>query len=476
MPARKKKPKSWVNPCKAKDPPCVCADANCGHHCCAIVRDHTRKTNLGKLARAREIFSPGTPAWKDVTRQMVSYGHDASDDECRDLEDEFSRVSPPDPVAALTAGLDKTLRSQEREQDLNRLVATIPALNRATDANLAMKFFYSVQCEARADDAELRFKAAIQKCTVPRFTRILRACDYTVTAWDSACEKILRSIDTHYLASAKASLTKAMTQHDTEDPSLYADRVMMSIDVYRHFAGLANKTVDAEELARAWVNGLANDTVRMSASVAVSARTTYDIVDALEVARVAHSSCAPVARDGVPLKSAVPAAPEMDNTFVQQYMDTAVSQMEARLAAMTAESSGRTMTGSVGAPTKYPCVAPVCKGALHRFVDCPVRQQCKHCPRPGHHSEGCFTAYPRKDFRNSADYRLRPRDRSPDPRDQGRPYDRRDRDRSPSHRNHRDRPAAQGRPKVDDRHRDRNTPARPSRATGGDRLNGAGSL
>ena len=265
----------WKNPCKTKTPKCVCAEKECNHVCCGAVRGHKRQGLVKTLMAARADEIPDTPGYNYLTRRMYSHGFDDPGGTARCLQDDFNDTLAPSAMDILGAGMKDTLRSQEREHDLNRLIATIPPLDQAADVYLAMNFFYRTQCEAKTGDVELRFKAAIHRCSVVRFTNILRQAPFTAQGWDNACVSILTSIDRHYLSSAWAALGREMKQHLTEDPSLYADRVMMRTDIYKHFAELRGKTVDEEEIARKWINGLNPRSVKMAAAVAVASSVSY---------------------------------------------------------------------------------------------------------------------------------------------------------------------------------------------------------
>ena len=372
---------------------------------------------------------------------MIAHGHVAPVPEARTLEVEFGAVDEPTATTVFMEGMKNSVRSQERENDLTRLISTIQPLDQAADASLAMNFFYRTQCEAKAGDIELRFKAAIHRCQISRFSKILRAAPHTAKGWDEACIAVLLSIDRHYLASAKVALWKEMNQRDNEDPSIYADRVLFRADVYKHFAELVGKVVDEAEVARKWIEGLVPRSVRQSASVAVHNMSVYTITDALDVARVAHASGVSELKEAAPLQSLGPTPPGIDAGYLQQCM----SQMETRMADMVSQGNSdmfdrMALMQTSNATTKFPCVAPACKGALHKFKDCPVRAQCRHCPTPGHHSEGCYKQFPRLDHRpmdqrsGGNDYRTR--DRTNRGRDQDRG---RERDRSPDQRKTRER-------------------------------------
>ena len=429
----------WKNPCNTKTPKCDCEDTDCNHVCCGAVRDRARRRMLSDFKIARGHMTPGSPAYKSITKDMRFHGYEDQEEPeepetNRDLNDEFHDT---DPHAAMTAilgdGMKNTLKSQERENDLNRLIATIPALDQAADVYQAMNFFYRTECEAKVGDAELRFKAAIHRCSVVRFTNILRQAPFTVNGWNTACIAVLTSIDKHYLASAKTALKREMKQHMTEDPSLYEDRVMMRTDVYKHFAELRGKSVDEEEIARNWIAGLVPKAVRMAAAVATANMTEYAIKDALDVARVAHDACTTAPADSAPLQAMIPGAPDIDSSYLQECM----SQMNAQLAAMADQNAlaatnmadrlaSMQQTSVAPVPTKFPCRNPVCNGALHRYKDCPLRAPCNYCESTGHPSSGCWKEFPHLDPRTkggNSGYRPRERhardherERSPDRR------------------------------------------------------------
>ena len=440
-----------------------------------MTKRSTKRKGQGKSPKPPQLIPAVTPPGEPATPVRVG-----PEPERRELAQEFATTEASTawttqqwaPMAILSEGMQATLRSQERENDLNRLIATIQPLTQATDVSLAMNFLYSTQCEAKAGDAELRFKAATNRCSVPRFNKILRDAPITVKGWDAACISVLTSIDRHYLAQAKAALYKEMKQQPAEDPALYADRIMYRTDVYKHFAELGKKTVDDEELTRKWILGLSVDSVRQSTSVAMHAMAEYSIEDALAVARVAHTACGHLAGVTTPLQSfEVPSAPAIDVGYLQQCM----SQMEARITDMVTKGSTdmaerMALMQASGMPTKFPCVMPACNGAMHRWADCPHRTNCRHCSTPGHHSEACYKQHPHLDHRRQKEpYRPKPafnrgRERSPPRR---RPADR---DRSPDRRRPEDRER--------DRPRDRDMQPTARAAAGetdGKRLNEKGS-
>jgi hypothetical protein len=407
---------------------------------------------------------PGTPAYKVITREMAMKGfEDADEGGGLDLNPEFEDASQSGGVVKiLDETMRRTLESQERQHALTQLRLTVPRLEASSNLGLAMDFLYRIQCDANSDDMELALKAAIAQCGVPRFTVFLRKAEVSRLGWDIACNSILMSIDKHFLHTAKASLGREMVQQSSDDPTQYADRVLAQLDVYVYFAGQSGKTVDLEEIARSWVGGL-SQTTRVNVSVALSGKASYTIQDALEVARIAHGASTAAAT--VPLQSMsqtqapyTPAVPNIDGAFLKQVVDDALAQatagvdnalaisnarLEARIAALqTAYTPAHggypsTQAPSLGSglPTKFPCAFPACKGALHRFVDCPYKKQCVHCPKKGHHSEGCYKEFPGLSHFDKAPYGSpSKRERSPDRRDhrsrsRGRSRER-DRDRS----------------------------------------------
>jgi hypothetical protein len=474
--------------CSKLTPPCTCQLEDCDHVCCGAKRDRKRRAEIQTLSAARRLLPPDSPAYQAMSKAMYHNGSKEVDLEptpAKNLQRDFHDAEASSVLSVLGSGMKETLRSQEREHDLNRLIATIPALDQTADVFLAMSFFYRTKCEAKVGDIELRLKAAIHRCSVMRFTNILRQAPHTVKGWDAACHEILDSIDKHYLTSAKSALRREMHQHITEDPSIYADRVMLRTDIYKHFAELKGKTVDDEEIARNWIEGLVPKPVKVAAAVAVAHRVSYTIKDALDVARVAHEAHSTTPEEPAPLKSMTPAAPEIDGSYVQECM----SQMEAQLAAMaqqhaqSASSMAEKMAsmqsqrpayqqqtpayqqqapayqqqtpsyqrqGSDSTFTKFGCRHPDCNGAMHRWKDCPRKTVCTGCWFPGHHREGCYELHPELDHRPVG---LRPnRDRGRE--DRKKEYER---GRSPA------------RPKADPRDRDRDnnrerSPARPSRS------------
>jgi hypothetical protein len=310
-------------------------------------------------------------------------------------------------------------------------------------------------------DMALALKAAVAQCSVQRFATILRAAHVSKAGWEKACVQVLLSVNKHFMQSSKESLMKEMSQHAGEDPTVYADRVLAKLDVYVYFAVLTEKVVDDQETARAWVAGL-DPTIKMTVSVALDAKVAYSIQDALNVARIAYTASTTSTSGGslnmIDSSSTVPQAPVYDAVFLKQMVDSAVSQstasIDARIASMIPQASPPT-------PTKFPCVHPDCRGALHRFEDCPLKQQCVHCTRWGHHSAGCYDKFPGlSHFQKAsrAPYKgPQGRDRSPHvARDRGRDRSR-DRDRE------RDRPR-----------RPRSPPSKSTASPSGKRLNGRG--
>jgi hypothetical protein len=478
-------------PCEKKIPQCDCTLEACDHWCCAFKRELHRKRVLKKMAKERGALVPRTPEYKALSRQMERFGKTPSDDDelsPADLAHVFDEANQS-AVVVMGNSMREARLSQEREHNLNRLLKSVPRLTTASDLGLVMEFLYRIQCDASSMDMALALKAAVAQCGVQRFATILRAAPVSKDGWEQACVHVLASINKHFMQSSKESLMKEMKQIAGEDPTLYADRVLAKLDVYVYFAGLTRKAIDDQETARAWVAGL-DSTTRMTVSVALDAKVTYSIQDALSVARIAYTASSTNATDSalhmLDSSSFVPQAPVYDAGFLQQMIETAVSQsaasFDARLASMVpqvaqdsfdariASMVPQVAQGSInnrvvsmaplGTPTKFPCRHPDCHSAMHRFEDCPNRQQCIHCRKPGHHSAGCYTKFPalshftkptREPYRGAQG-----RDRSPpDVRDRGRNRSRdRDRDR--------------------DRSRRPRSPPRATTSPSGKRLNGRG--
>jgi hypothetical protein len=478
------KKKKNQSPCALAVPACTCDAKSCTHACCIERRARQARRSIQILDAARTLYDPDSPGYKSLTHEMTEYGHVEEHVTTpvktnRNLNPNF--IDPPHEPSAIEVlgeNMKNTLRSQEREQNLNRLIETMPALDKSSDVYMAMNFFYRTKCEADASDIQLRFKASIHKCGVQRFKDILRTADHTELGWTTACSAVLTSISKQFLSESKAALAREMQQKPAEDPSMYADRVMLRMDVYSHFVVLKGKTVDEEDMARLWVQGLLPDSVRMAASVGVSNLSSYTIKDALDVARVAHSACqrlAPVE----PMRQMIPGPPDIDESFLQSYMDTAFKALEARIQSMV--GTGSAPPPAEGRPTRYPCVHPSCNRALHRWADCPLKKPCDYCHKEGHHVEGCFSKHPHLSPSNmgrpqgggrfgpggryAGNNRGRDYDRNRDS-GRGRELDRaRDRERSPR----RER-AGEGQPKATDKA----APAGQKAPATGDRLNEQG--
>ena len=496
---KKKANKKNNNPCVKEG--CDCVDPSCDHKCCKVMRERVRVSKINVYGAALKYLPEGSPCANNLMGLMKEEGYKGTYAPTADLAQAFDDASTPvhaypktvgqhgspadagDPyrsqspsssattisiehpgstssaISVLGDSMRKSLQSQEREHKLNRLIASIPALEKTNHLSGAMAFLYRTQCEATADDFELAIQAAVCRCSVQRFNKILRAASKTKMGWENACNQILDTISKHFIADTKTALTAGMIQLQHEGPAEYADRVMSQMDIYIYFAGINNKTVDEPELARAWVQGLDSIT-RALVSVAVDSMKTYTISDALGVARIAFNSTTSIPTTARPPLQALdnftaPEEPMMIQQIMegaapslQTIMDAAVAQMDAkitangvlmnakmdeRLAAMNSTQAGR--PAGMGLPTRYPCKAPECGGALHRWDDCPVKRPCEHCSKHGHHSESCFTLAGNQKFVTGAATPTRPRatarDRSPDrDRDSGRDRGRgRDRDR-----------------------------------------------
>jgi hypothetical protein len=413
---------------------------------------------------------------------MTRYGHISENEEdAQDLRSEFEEAAEQNTVQVLGENMRKTRESTEREHALTRLISTVPRLAAASDLGLVMEFLYRIQCDANGDTT-LALKAAVAQCGVLRFAGILRSAPATKKGWEQACTDVLTSIDQHFMQAAKDALNKEMSQQPAEDPTQYADRVLTKMDVFVYFAAIKNKTVDNQEIARAWVKGLSSAT-KMSVSVALNMASSYTIQEALAIARIAHDASMTPA--GLPQDSMSshlqsmahqqfqPAVPPIDGAFLQQVVEGALAKCtapwEARLAAIEpARYNNRdaritqNAERPAGLPTRFPCVFPTCRKALHRWDDCPYKQQCRHCTKPGHHSDGCYDEYP--ELSHFAK-------RSPNKA-------RRDRDRSPARPRERDQSQDRARDRDRDRDRDKNRDNRsPSKARGdssGKRLNEKG--
>jgi hypothetical protein len=482
MPVKSKKRATKAaakTPCEKKIPLCLCTDSACDHWCCAATRERRNRATLVHMTVARDALVPFSPAYRELSRQMERYGHEPSSDdrdEASDLTSQFNEAAMQSAVQVMGENMRDTRQSQEREHALNRLLASVPRLVTASDLGQVMGFLYRIHCDAPSLDMALALQTAITQCTVPRFSAILRAAPVSMEGWEKACIDVLASVNKHFMQSSKESLMKEMKQYATEDPTQYADRVIAKLDVYVYFAGITRKVVDDQETARAWVAGL-DPTTRVSVSVALNAVGSYTIQDALEVARIAYMASAPaVGLQSLEHGPCVPQAPIYDSGFLQQMIDSAVSQataghaasnaaIEARIAALQPPAVGSMLAAmapeALGLPTKFPCAYPGCRGALHRFEDCQYKRQCIHCPKWGHHSAGCYTEFPElshfpKPVQSPYKYQ-RGQDRSP-------------RAMSPRAGSHnRDRARSKGR----DRDRDRDREGRTS-SSSGKRLNEKG--
>ena len=447
------------------DENCECAEPNCEHDCCALSRDQRRRDRIRSFTDSASYFPVGTPNHN----RMVAMGKDGFDATSTSLN--FNDTGEHSPLAMLSESFKSSQISRERDHKLDRLITSLPVLDKANSIDSAMAFLYRTQSEANPQDMELVFQAAIHKCIVLRFAKILREGARSLEGWKATCHAILVTIDKHYLASAKTALSASMTQWASEDPATYADRVVSRMDIYLYFAELNGKVVDESELSRAWVLGL-DHVSRGLVSVSVNNMASYTIMDALGLARIAYDSSTQGARQQMPtlqqlamppgfpqvlppgigstypFPPMMPPPPEPPMASVQSMMDDTMStwrqEMTAKTAALDARIAAMAPAPTVGQSSynRYPCVASECNGAYHRYDDCPYKRPCMHCGKDGHHSARCWKrpgqTQPR--FNNNRDRprrdvpRFQQRGRSPDRgRDRGRPDNRpRDRSRSPA--------------------------------------------
>jgi hypothetical protein len=400
---------------------CGCKKPDCDHECCMARRESQKDIQLTLLSEALRQAQPNTPAFLAISGCLTKCGFKspAAQDDVNDGDDADSGGSKP-PVAVAAAAdlvaitaLREEMRSTQslqiaarrQERKLTRILERIVPLETSNDAALAMEFLYNTQYEATSTDMDLTFQTADAQCRVARFNKTLREAPRTRAGWDDACHKIVVSISDHYLTTAKSTLNKCFVQGRLEDPTQYADRVLHRIDVYNYFARIVGKKADMEELTRTWIMGLHQE-LRPFVWPKVSAGSGNNIREALKLAKSTHESMglgqaqpAPMHQLGQAQPAPMhqlglqedPPAPAMDGALLQQIMEhhtTTMAQMiEERLQAFK-PSDG------FNQPTKFPCALPRCKGALHRFVDCPHKQECRHCPKYGHHSEACFTQRP----------------------------------------------------------------------------------
>jgi hypothetical protein len=487
MLAATNKVKKKKNACRTAK--CECAEDDCTHTCCNQRRAHEKYNTLITLTAARACLTPRTPAHKLVTVEMEKYGYERTDAEGddysssdedeqdedgrpMDLADEFDKcdeLAREDKIGAAlersitqqAEGMRQQQQSQEMENALTRLLASLPTLETANDIEKAMSFFHKIQAEAESETMELAFKAALGRCRISRFNTILRTGERTPAGWKAACITIMKSIDRHFLSSAKKALNAGMKQKGGEDPMQYADRVMSHLEIYTFFANIMDKVVDTEEAARAWVDGLERGIGKI-VSVSLGQLAHYTIKQALEMARDAYgagpSDDIPPTQLNQMKGSDSPSVPAMDGVLIQQMLDQQAQSLSQMMDRQLGEHMDKIRTPTRHTPppnlppqfTKFPCPAPKCAGDRHRYYDCPNKQRCVHCSRPGHHSEACFD----RPAKRQAD-----RGRSPT-RSTGKD---RDRDRSKD----RDRKGAGGKPW---------TPGggRGSGSGNGNRLNGRG--
>ena len=417
--------KTAKNPCKAAS--CTCTDDFCVHKCCSLMRERARRALILTLVATRSRFTQGSPAHVGITKELRDSGWKPTTQEAAEtsnLTHEFNEAAEQSAATAIAEGLKQQRESTELEHELTRLVASLPSLESANNIGLAMTFFFRVQSEAKGTTMELAFKAAETRCKVPRFLALLRVAHRTRAGWDKACHDVMKSIDDHYLSGAKQAITKGMVQARGEDPTLYADRILTMIDTYTYFASIQGRSVDIEEMARVWVDGL-DAGISMTVCVALAGEATYTIKRALNAARVAHNawvrtnggitplqalhhgpsplqalhSGTPILQ--IPAAHTQPVAPPMDAALIQKMFDDQTAQADRRYDDQAAhiQSMEVRLESRLEAPpgvqyTRFPCVFPACRGALHRWDDCPNRRDCRYCRKPGHHVEACFVKYP----------------------------------------------------------------------------------
>jgi hypothetical protein len=427
-----KTPAKATQPCNEQG--CTCTSSTCKHNCCCATREQNRMATVDTLRKAHEILAE-SPLKHQLMTQLLRLGYKSTTSEKnqhrqdRALEEDFDAVADATTIDTLSKGMIESRRSHERENKLNRIIRALPELTTSNDIEKTMQFLYRTQCVSTDGslDAELVFEAATTRCTVIKFQNMMRAHPKTIEGWHKTCSEIMKSVSKHYLNDAKELINQGMHQDVGEDPSMYAERIEQQITIYAHFAKLSDKNPDLEQLARSWIDGLSETTVRTSVSVATCTMPTYTIATALDFARVAHRTLRKITTQ--PTLQAMsddthtPGAPAPDATLIAQMITSQVA------AAFHSQSLKALQDAPMNTPTPHRIACGQCHKFGHETNVCYSRVG--YPPKPTYHNIGRDSYRPpyapnRPAYNNRDRNRDRGRD---DDREKGHGKDTRDKDR-----------------------------------------------